>query len=111
MARFDIRLEDLEIRMFLGIHEAEQRDRQRVLVSVEMRIDVPDADGTLHVDYDRVADHIREYAGTHIATQEELTSRIHAFVTGLDHVVEARVSSRKPDIYPDCRSVGVTFSG
>ena len=108
---FKITLQDIEISMFLGFHSQERSTPQRVLVSAEIEVTGTDWRNGAFFDYDRVAEHIRSYAGTRIDTQEELVSRIHAFILALGGVTSATVSSKKPDIYPDAKSVGVTYRG
>lgn len=111
MADFKIALEELEIKMFLGLHDFERVAPQRVLVSAEIAVTGFAGSARDYFDYDRVADHIRSFAGQHIETQEELVMRIHRFITGLEGVTGATVASKKPDVYPDARAVGVVFSG
>mgnify|MGYP006409366673 FL=1 len=111
MTRFKVLLEELEIEMYLGIHQFEKDAMQRVLVSAEIDVEVAAADGDLYFDYGRVADLIRGYAGTRVATQEELTTRIHAAIAAMESVRHARVHSKKPDVYPDCKAVGLVFEG
>lgn len=103
MSEFIILLEDLEISMYLGLHDFEKAAKQRVLVTVTIA-----TKGFL--DYDAVTEFIRTFNDERIETQEELVQTIHAFVMSKG-ATSARVYSRKPDIYPDCKSVGVTFAG
>ncbi|MBJ3763490.1 dihydroneopterin aldolase [Maribius pontilimi] len=111
MKSFKVVLEELEINMYLGIHQFEKDAMQRVLVSAEIDIEVDAVDGDLYFDYDAVADHIRSFNGERVATQEELTSAIHGFISGFDTVRHARVHSKKPDVYGDCKAVGIVFQG
>lgn len=106
-----IRLEDLEITMFLGIHDFERAAPQRVLICAEITVTGTDWQAGRFFDYDRVADFIRGFNGARIDTQEELVSRIHGFVHGLEGVTHAAISSRKPDVYPDAKAVGVVLRG
>lgn len=108
---FKITLEEIEISMFLGFHAFERAAPQRVLVSAAIEVSGTDWRAGAFFDYDRVAEHIRSYAGTRIDTQEELVSRIHAFILVLEGVDRAEVSSKKPDVYPDAKSVGVSYRG
>lgn len=108
---FKITLEELEILMFLGFHAFERATPQRVLISAAIEVGSTDWRQGAFFDYDRVAEHIRSYAGARIDTQEELVSRIHAYILGLGGVTSAEVSSKKPDVYPDAKSVGVTYRG
>lgn len=111
MSRFTIHLEELEITMFLGLHDHERAAPQRVIVSARIEVEGFEWREGRYFDYDRVAEHIRSYAGSRIDTQEELVSRIHGFISGLEGVTSAEVHSCKPDIYPDARAVGVIFRG
>jgi dihydroneopterin aldolase len=111
MPELVIRLEELEITMFLGIHDFERAAPQRVLVSTEITVTGTDWQAGRFFDYDRVADFIRAFNGARIDTQEELVSRIHGFVHSLPGVTHAAVSSKKPDVYPDARAVGVVLRG
>ncbi|SOC14409.1 dihydroneopterin aldolase [Rhodobacter maris] len=111
MAELVIRLEELEITMFLGIHDFERARPQRVLVSAEITVTGTDWTAGTFFDYDPVAAFIRSFNGTRIDTQEELVSRIHAFVRAREGVVHAAVASKKPDVYPDAKAVGVLLRG
>lgn len=111
MSDLVIRLEELEITMFLGIHEFERARPQRVLVSTEITVTGTDWAAGRFFDYDRVAEYIRTFNGTRIDTQEELVSRIHTFIHTLEGVGHAQVASKKPDVYPDAKAVGVVLRG
>ena len=111
MADYTIILEELEISMFLGLHPAERAAAQRVLISARIAVSGTDWAAGQFFDYDRVADHLRSYAGKRIDTQEELASRIHRFIAALAGVQGVEVTTKKPDIYADAKSVGVVFRG
>lgn len=101
--------------MFLGLHAFERESPQRVLVSARIEVGGTDwaagwAAGRFF-DYDHLAGHIRSFAGQHIDTQEELAARIHGFITAQPDVKSAEVTTRKPDIFADAKSVGVIFRG
>lgn len=110
MREFKIILEDLELKMFLGLHDFEKERPQRVLVTAEITANSGDFPNAGFLDYDAVTDFIRTFNGGRIETQEELITKIHAFIIA-QGARSATVYSRKPDIYPDCKSVGVRFSG
>lgn len=97
--------------MFLGLHAFERESPQRVLVSARIEVGGTDWAAGRFYDYDRLADHIRGFAGQHIDTQEELAARIHGFICAQADVKSAEVSTRKPDIYADAKAVGVIFRG
>ena len=111
MSDFTIRLKDLEVEMYLGLHAFEKERPQRVLISA--RIDVTGIEGNeeSYFDYDAVADYVRGFADKHVPTQEELIRDIHAMIVASPLVKRAEVRSKKPDVYPDCAYVGVAFSG
>lgn len=111
MAELMIRLEELEITMYLGIHDFERARPQRVLVSAEITVTGTDWAAGRFFDYDRVAEFIRGFNGARIDTQEELVSRIHAFVRAQEGVTHAAIASKKPDVYPDAKAVGVVLRG
>jgi dihydroneopterin aldolase len=104
---YTIRLDDLEVRMGLGIHAAELAAPQRVIVSVAITCAYPEPreDRIDQVmDYDRIRTAIHAIAaGEHIMLQEVLCDRIAAICLGDPRVIEVRVRSTKPDIYPDAR--------
>jgi dihydroneopterin aldolase len=60
------------------------------------------------VDYDFMRETIREIAAKgHIQLQETFCDEIITAMLAHPKVLAARVSTSKPDVYPDCHSVGV----
>lgn len=110
MSSYTIVIEDLEVEMFLGLHEFEKRTMQRVLISLKIGVSNVDYDAGKFFDYDDVVNFVRGFKSKHIETQEELTKTIYEFVMDLG-CDSALVHSRKPDVYPDCKSVGLVFQG
>lgn len=109
MAEFLIEVQEQEVSMIIGLHDFEKRAAQRVVISVQvLTTDLAGHAGSF-MDYDAIVRHIRSYAGRQMPTQEELILEIHRYVSGLPHVAAARVSSRKPDIFPDCAWVGLSY--
>lgn len=109
MAEFLVEVAGQEVRMIIGLHEFEQKAPQRVVISVQvLTTDLAGHAGSF-MDYDAIVTHIRSYEGRRVATQEELVLAIHSFVSALDHVAAARVSSRKPDIFADVGFVGLSY--
>jgi dihydroneopterin aldolase len=106
-------LRDHEILIDIGVHEFEKRGAQRVLVNVELYVPLahstPRADDLAEVvDYDFVRERIAErVARGHIQLQETLADDILAAMLAHPQVRAARVSTEKPDVYPDCAAVGV----
>jgi dihydroneopterin aldolase len=106
-ATYTIRLDDLEVRMGLGIHAEELAAPQRVIVSVAVTCAytaVPEDRIEAVMDYDRLRQGIRAIAGgEHIMLQEVLCDRIANLCLSDPRAVEVTVRSTKPDIYPDAR--------
>jgi dihydroneopterin aldolase len=104
-------LKNLRVLISMGIHDFEKRDRQRVIVNVDLYID-PDARierDSIHetVDYDFVRSAVINVADSgHFHLQETFCERILDICLQKSGVIAARVSSEKPDVYPDCDSVG-----
>jgi 7,8-dihydroneopterin aldolase/epimerase/oxygenase len=104
-------LRNLEVRMSLGIHSHEKEAPQRVLVNVELYLD-PEArierDSIREtVDYDFLRDAVFRLAQSgHFHLQETFCERLLAMCLENSEVRAARVSSEKPDVYPDCEAVG-----
>ena len=104
-------LKNYNVFVSMGIHESEKQARQRVVVNVDLFLD-PD-DRIEHdkisetVDYDFVRQAIIELAESgHFHLQETFCERILDQCLNKDRVLAARVSSEKPEIYPDCEAVG-----
>jgi dihydroneopterin aldolase len=110
MNNFKVILEDLEIKMYLGIHDFEKINPQRVLICAEMDFEAMSVGKSDIFDYDRVVDFIRSFSLTSIETQEELVKSIHDFVMSLG-AISAKIYSRKPDVYGDCKSIGISYQG
>jgi dihydroneopterin aldolase len=106
-------LRDHAVWLDIGVHEFEKRAPQRVLVNVDVYVPLerstPRAD-SLHevVDYDFIRERIAHHAGRgHVELQETLADALLAAMLAHPDVVAACVSTEKPDVYPDCRGVGV----
>jgi len=111
LVRHALVLEDYEVDASIGIHDFEKAARQRLLVSVELSLDpafvVRDEDFSTVVDYDFLRRGIRDLlAKRHYLLQETLVFDILAMCGAKPQVTAARVSTRKPDVYPDCAGVG-----
>jgi 7,8-dihydroneopterin aldolase/epimerase/oxygenase len=106
-------LRDYEVQINIGVHEFEKKGEQRMLVNVDLfiplAVSTPIAD-SLHevVDYDFIRDTIaRRMAEGHIHLQETLCDDVARAMLAHPKVKAVRVSTEKPDVYEDCRSVGV----
>jgi 7,8-dihydroneopterin aldolase/epimerase/oxygenase len=106
-------LRDYEVQINIGVHEFEKKGEQRVLINVDLFIPLalstPKEDN-LHevVDYDFIRNTIaRRMAQGHIHLQETLCDDVARAMLVHPKVRAVRVSTAKPDVYPDCDSVGV----
>jgi len=108
-------LDSLEVEADIGFHDFEIGVRQKLLVTVEIWLDhVPSAssdDPAEAWDYDLLRARIRELASRgRYNLQETLAHRIFDQLAAMRGVKALRVSTAKPDIYADARSVGVEFA-
>jgi len=110
-------LRNYEVWINIGVHEFEKKGEQRVLINVDLYTPLadttPQADQLDEVlDYDFMRRTIAEYvAKGHIHLQETLCDAILARMLAHPKVKAARVSTEKPDVYPDCDAVGVEVFG
>lgn len=106
-------LRDYEIYINIGVHDFEKKAEQRVILNIDLYIpfalNTPTQDTLDEVlDYDFMRETIRTRAQQgHIHLQETLCDDIIAAMLAHPNVMAARVSTAKPDVYPDCHSVGV----
>ncbi len=95
----------------IGVHEHEKLAPQRVLMDIDydyLRPEGPDDKISSVLDYDSVREEIeRIVQSRHFNLQETLCDLIMASLMARPEVVRARVSTRKPDIYPDVEAVGI----
>lgn len=111
ITRRRIFLEDYAVMVSIGIHDHERRAPQRVLVSVEIELTdaaPPAADRIDAVlDYDFLREEIAGLVqDRHFDLQETLCHEILELIVQRPEVARVRLSTRKPDVYEDCRSVG-----
>jgi 7,8-dihydroneopterin aldolase/epimerase/oxygenase len=106
-------LRNYVVNAHIGVHDFEQGRTQRLLINVDLYI--PLASSTprsdqLHevVDYDFIRHTVSQrIARGHIGLQETLVDELLAVLLQHPQVRAARVSTEKPDVYPDCEAVGV----
>jgi dihydroneopterin aldolase len=106
-------LRDHVVHARIGAHAFEKEGAQRLVFNVELYI--PFAQSTprtdrLHevVDYDFVRQVIaRAIAAGHVELQETLCDAVCAELLAHPGVQAVRLSTCKPDVYPDCAGVGV----
>lgn len=101
----------------IGIHDFEQQAPQRIVFNVDLYVPLesstPRADHIAEVvDYDFVRDVIRERIERgHVMLQETLADDLLRAMLAHPGVRAARVSTEKPDVYPDCDAVGCEVFG
>ncbi len=110
-------LRDYEVFINIGVHAFEKTKEQRVLINVDLYIPLllstPKADELDEVvDYDFMRSSIASRIGKgHIHLQETLCDDVLALMLAHPKVRAARVSTEKPDVYPDCDAVGCEVFG
>jgi dihydroneopterin aldolase len=108
-------LEDYCITTDIGFHEFEVGNPQRLLINVEVWLDedafAGNDDVTAAWDYDFLRQEIAEVAADRrFNLQETLARQVYDLVAARRGVTALRVSTRKPDVYPDCAGVGVDLA-
>jgi dihydroneopterin aldolase len=106
-------LRNYEVMINIGVHDFEKRGEQRVLINVDLYIPLalstPKGDQLDEVvDYDFMRETIsRRMALGHVHLQETLCDDVVRAMLAHPRVRAVRVSTMKPDVYPDCEGVGV----
>ena len=110
-------LSTYEVFINIGVHAFEKTGEQRVLINVDLYIPLelstPKADDLDEVvDYDFIRRSIVERVSKgHSHLQETLCDDVLVLMLAHPKVRAARVSTEKPDVYPDCESVGCEVFG
>ncbi len=97
----------------IGVHDFEKRGEQRVVINVDLYVPYAYSTPTRDkldevVDYDFIRRTIAQRLSRgHIHLQETLCNDVAALMLEHPSVRAVRVSTEKPDVYPDCESVGV----
>jgi dihydroneopterin aldolase len=97
----------------IGAHDFEKSQAQKVVFNVELfvpyALSTPQTDDLAEVvDYDFVRELIAARIGQgHVELQETLCDDLAAQMLAHPRVQAVRLSSNKPDVYPDCEAVGV----
>jgi dihydroneopterin aldolase len=106
-------LRNYEVFINIGVHEFEKRGEQRVIINVDLYVPLalstPVEDKLREVvDYDFMRATIaRRVEQGHIHLQETLCDDLVKIMLAHPQVQAVRVSTEKPDVYPDCDAVGV----
>jgi dihydroneopterin aldolase len=106
-------LRGLTVQAHIGVHDFEQDVTQRLIIDVDLYVSFEGSspkddriDEVVDYDFVRAVVHARIAQG-HINLQETLCDDILNRLLEHTGVMAARVSTRKPDVYPDCEAVGV----
>ena len=106
-------LRNYEISLNIGVHEFEKKGEQRLLINVDLYVPLssctPKHDLLEEVvDYDFIRTSVaNRIAEGHIHLQETLCDDLARVMLMHPKVRAVRISTMKPDVYPDCESVGV----
>ncbi len=106
-------LRNYEVMINIGVHDFEKRGEQRVLINVDLYIPLAQStpkDDQLDevVDYDFMRETVsKRMALGHVHLQETLCDDVARSMLAHPRVRAVRVSTMKPDVYPDCEGVGV----
>ena len=110
-------LRNYEVWINIGVHDFEKRGEQRVVINVDLYVALADSTPQKDqlsevVDYDFMRRTIAERVKQgHIHLQETLCDDVLKRMLAHPSVRAARVSTEKPDVYPDCDAVGVEVFG
>ncbi len=106
-------LSNYEVYINIGVHDFEKRGEQLVLINVDLFVplveNTPSKDSLDEVvDYDFMRQSILERVSKgHIHLQETLCDDVAKIMLAHPNVRAVKVSTAKPDVYPDCEAVGV----
>ena len=110
-----ILLEDFDLPVDIGFYAFEIGTPQRLRVNVEIWLEegaFPRCDTVAAAwDYDTLRTSIMALVeGGRFNLQETVAHAIYDLIAARPGVAALKVSTRKPDIYPDCAAVGVELS-
>jgi 7,8-dihydroneopterin aldolase/epimerase/oxygenase len=113
--RRKIMLEDFDLPVDIGFHDFEIGTPQRLRINIEIWLSetaFPRCDTVVEAwDYDTLRSSVMALVdGRRFNLQETVAHQIYDLVAARPGVEGLRVSTRKPDIYPDCAAVGVEIS-
>lgn len=107
--------EGLELLADIGFHDFEIGVRQRLVVNIEVWLDdayfARDDEVSSAWNYDNLrAEVTRLTQDCRYNLQETLVRALYQAIASRAGVIGLKVSTYKPDVYPDCRAVGVELS-
>ena len=97
----------------IGVHDFEKKAEQRIAINIDLYVPLATSTPTQDeldevVDYDFIRSTIvKRISRGHIQLQETLCDEIGDLLLAHPKVQAVRVSTEKPDVYPDCDAVGV----
>lgn len=106
-------LNDFSIEASIGFHDFEKQAPQRILISVDLFVPIAQSTSSRDevddvLDYDFIRQQVARIAQSrHFNLQETLIDEIAALCLSQSSVRAVRVESQKPDVYPDCKTVGI----
>lgn len=108
-------LQDFDLDVDIGFHDFEVGTPQRLRVNIEVWLDAksfPTDDAVASAwNYDFLRSTVLNLVtGRRFNLQETICREVYDLVAARKGVTALRVSTRKPDIYPDCAAVGVELS-
>ena len=108
-------LQDFYLPVDIGFHAFEVGSPQTLRLNIEVWVDAdhfPRCDTVAEAwDYDFLRSAVLGLVeGRRFNLQETVAHAIYDMVAARAGVVGLRVSTRKPDVYPDCEAVGVELS-
>lgn len=112
---FRIFLEEFDLPVDIGFHDFEVGKPQRLLISVDVRVNAQSfasedsQSAAWNYDFLR-AEILRMTTGRRFNLQETLAREIYDLIAARKGVTGLTVSTRKPDVYSDCAGVGVEIS-
>ena len=107
-----IEFSNVGLMLSIGVHPHERRERQKLLVSVSIRVrDSEEHDDIANtLDYDQVFHFLKSLEKSdHFDLQETICRQIIDFVLALPGVEQVKVSTKKPDIFEDTEFVGLSI--
>ena len=106
-------LRGLQVQARIGIHDFEKQGPQSLLIDIDLYVSLADTQARNDqldevVDYDFVRHLIaKRVQRGHVELQETLCDELAAALLAHPQVQAVRLSTCKPDVYPDCEGVGV----
>jgi dihydroneopterin aldolase len=110
-------LRNYDVPVRIGVHDFEKAAAQRVVFNVDLWVRLADTTPRTDaldevVDYDFIRREITARIDEgHIQLQETLCDELLVRLLAHPQVKAARVSTEKPDVYPDCDAVGCEVFG